>query len=69
MSSVAAMKCLPSIDIPFLIVSGRFSPHTLARALPGGPVEAAVYQQIKQELIEWLRQYGAVDGFYLDLHG
>jgi microcystin degradation protein MlrC len=46
-----------------------FLPTLYARALPGGPVAGETYQQLKNELLERLRQLGAVDGFYLDLHG
>jgi microcystin degradation protein MlrC len=46
-----------------------FLPTLYASALPGGPVVREAYQQLKQELVEQLRQLGTVDGFYLDLHG
>ena len=40
-----------------------------ARALPGGPVEAAVYNAIKNELLGELKSRGPFDGVYLDMHG
>ncbi|MGV1004947.1 MAG: M81 family metallopeptidase [Candidatus Nanopelagicales bacterium] len=40
-----------------------------ARALPGGPVEASAYDQIKAEFLERLRAACPVEGLYLDLHG
>jgi microcystin degradation protein MlrC len=46
-----------------------FLPTLYASALPGGPVVREAYEQLKQELLERLRQLGTVDGFYLDLHG
>lgn len=40
-----------------------------AKALPGGPVEAAAYEAIKNELLEQLQTRGPFDGVYLDMHG
>ncbi len=40
-----------------------------AKALPGGPVEAAAYDAIKNELLEQLQSRGPFDGVYLDMHG
>ncbi|MCA9994820.1 MAG: M81 family metallopeptidase, partial [Anaerolineales bacterium] len=49
--------------------AATFLPTLNARALPGGPVETAVYHTLKAELLERLTALGPVDGFYLDLHG
>lgn len=49
--------------------SVEFVPTLFARALPGGPLDAAAYRTLKDELIERLRAAGPVDGVYLDLHG
>ncbi|MCY4019809.1 MAG: M81 family metallopeptidase [Chloroflexi bacterium] len=40
-----------------------------AKALPGGPVEAAAYEAIKDELLGQLQSRGPFDGVYLDMHG
>ena len=40
-----------------------------AKALPGGPVEAAAYEAIKNELLGQLQSRGPFDGVYLDMHG
>ncbi|MEM7119612.1 MAG: M81 family metallopeptidase, partial [Chloroflexota bacterium] len=53
----------------FAEVAATFVPTLSARALPGGPVETAVYHQLKTELLERLQALLPVDGFYLDLHG
>ena len=44
-------------------------PLVHARALPGGAVERAFYDEIKAELLERLRAALPVDGVYLDVHG
>lgn len=49
--------------------AATFLPTLSARALPGGPVETAVYQQLKTGLLTRLKAQLPVDGFYLDLHG
>ncbi len=40
-----------------------------ARALPGGPVLAAAYEDMKAEILDGLRAAGPLDGLLLDLHG
>ena len=55
---------------PFLNeLDAEFIPLMWARALPGGSVEASVYQQIKDEFLTLLRQNAPFDGVYLDMHG
>jgi microcystin degradation protein MlrC len=55
---------------PFLNeLDAEFIPLMWARALPGGSVEASVYQQIKDEFLGLLRQNAPFDGVYLDMHG
>ncbi|MEZ4589809.1 MAG: M81 family metallopeptidase [Chloroflexota bacterium] len=44
-------------------------PLLWAKGLPGGPVPAAVYHQLKTELLAGLETQGPWDGVYLDLHG
>lgn len=44
-------------------------PTLKARALPGGPVEATTYQQLKSTFLERLRDALPLDGLYLDMHG
>lgn len=44
-------------------------PLLQAKAIPGGPVRREVYQALKDELLEGLRQALPLDGFYLDIHG
>ncbi|MGK0185264.1 MAG: microcystin degradation protein MlrC [Verrucomicrobiales bacterium] len=40
-----------------------------ARALPGGMVTREVYEDLKGEILQRLRDAGQVDGVYLDIHG
>lgn len=40
-----------------------------ARALPGGQLEAEVYETWKQEICEGLAAAGPLDGFFFDVHG
>ena len=47
----------------------EFVPLLHARAVPGGPVERATYEQFKSEFLERLKAAGPVDGVYLALHG
>jgi len=47
----------------------EFAGTISAKALPGGPVEAAAYDAIKSELLEQLQSGGPFDGVYLDMHG
>jgi microcystin degradation protein MlrC len=47
----------------------EFVPLLHARAVPGGPVERATYEQFKSEFLERLKAAGRVDGVYLALHG
>ncbi len=55
---------------PFLSeFDAEFVPLMWARALPGGSIEAETYQQIKDELLQLLRDHAPFDGVYLDMHG
>jgi len=47
----------------------HFTPLIRARALPGGPIEPAFYDQFKQRLLDELAQQGPWDGIFLDMHG
>jgi microcystin degradation protein MlrC len=47
----------------------RVVPVLKARAVPGGPVEREVYQELKSTLVEGLRNAEALDGIYLSMHG
>jgi microcystin degradation protein MlrC len=47
----------------------EFVPLLRARSLPGGPVAHDVYQGIKAEMLDMLREGGPWDGVYLDMHG
>lgn len=40
-----------------------------ARSMPGGPVLTEVYEALRDELIERLRDAGPLDGVYLPIHG
>lgn len=44
-------------------------PIILARAIPGGPVEASAYQTLKTEFLDGLRAALPIDGLFLDMHG
>lgn len=46
-----------------------FVPLLRARAMPGGPVDASAYAQIKDRFLDLLRAHGPWDGVYLDMHG
>ncbi|MCA9983876.1 MAG: M81 family metallopeptidase, partial [Anaerolineales bacterium] len=55
---------------PFLSdMAGQFLPLLHARALPGAPVAAHTYQNIKTEFLTRLQAALPLDGVYLDLHG
>ncbi|MDQ2710653.1 MAG: M81 family metallopeptidase [Acidobacteriota bacterium] len=47
----------------------EFTPTFYARAVPGGPVERAAYEQFKAEFLGRLRQLGPLDGLYFAMHG
>jgi microcystin degradation protein MlrC len=47
----------------------EFVPLLHARAVPGGPVERATYEQFKGEFLDRLEAAGPVDGVYLAMHG
>jgi microcystin degradation protein MlrC len=49
--------------------SHEFVPLLHARAVPGGPIERATYEQFKGEFLERLKAAGPLDGVYLALHG
>jgi microcystin degradation protein MlrC len=44
-------------------------PILRAKAISGGPVERAVYEQLKKDLVDGLRAAPRLDGVYLALHG
>ena len=44
-------------------------PIIQAKAMSGGPVERAVYNQFKKEIMDGLHGIKKIDGIYLDLHG
>lgn len=46
-----------------------FVPTLFAQSLPGGPIAADLYQELKTGILSRLRAAGPVDGVYLDLHG
>jgi len=46
-----------------------FVPTLFGQSLPGGPIEASAYQQMKAGILSRLQAAGPVDGVYLDLHG
>ncbi|MCB0020851.1 MAG: M81 family metallopeptidase, partial [Anaerolineales bacterium] len=55
---------------PFLSdMAGQFLPLLHARALPGAPVAAHTYQNIKTEFLTRLQAALPLHGVYLDLHG
>ena len=47
----------------------EFLPALHARAIPGGPIEPAVYLSLRDEFLDRLRRLGPVDGLYLAMHG
>jgi microcystin degradation protein MlrC len=47
----------------------QWLPFLQAKAIPGGPVQAEVYQALKEELLAGIRQALPLDGFYFDIHG
>ncbi|MBP0457323.1 M81 family metallopeptidase [Streptomyces montanisoli] len=56
----------PDSDLAGLV---EWVPLLHATALPGGPVEAASYLLLKDELVERVRAAGPLDGMVYDLHG
>jgi microcystin degradation protein MlrC len=60
----------PELTFPFLSrYRHEFIPLLHARAVPGGPIEAATYDRFKAEFLDRLKGAGALDGIYLALHG
>jgi microcystin degradation protein MlrC len=51
--------------------AGKITPVPVlsAKAIPGGPVEKAVYERFKTEIVERLRNIDNLSGIYLALHG
>ena len=47
----------------------EFVPCLKARSIPGGQVVTEVYEQMKAELLERVREAGPLDGFFFDVHG
>jgi microcystin degradation protein MlrC len=47
----------------------EFIPCLKARAIPGGQVVADVYEQMKSDLLDRIRDAIALNGFFLDIHG
>ncbi|HVA90181.1 MAG TPA: M81 family metallopeptidase, partial [Chloroflexota bacterium] len=47
----------------------EFLPTLHARALPGGPVARAAYEELRADFLRRLKALGAVDGLYLAMHG
>lgn len=62
---------LASSRYPFLgqFQGATFIPTLFASSLPGGPIEAELYQQFKAGILTRLQAALPVDGVYLDLHG
>ncbi|MFD7506544.1 M81 family metallopeptidase [Streptomyces sp. NPDC059850] len=56
----------PDGDLAGLV---EWVPLVHAVALPGGPVEPAVYARIKAELTDRIRAAGPLDGLVYDIHG
>ena len=56
---------------PFLAeyTDATFVPLLAARALPGGAVARAAYQQMTDEILDALDRLGPFQGVYLDMHG
>lgn len=44
-------------------------PTVHAYAWPGGVVERSIFDKLKQEILEEIRQAGHLDGIYMDMHG
>jgi len=49
--------------------NAQWIPLLHARALPGGPVEAAAYRELKAEILRRADEAGQLDGLLLDIHG
>jgi microcystin degradation protein MlrC len=58
-------------QLPFLNqwTEPTFVPLMLARALPGGVVDAEAYDHLKTEIFDGLQSFGPWDGIYLAMHG
>ena len=70
-SIVTDAALLASGRYPFLgdFRDVTFVPTLFAQSLPGGPIAADLYQELKTGILSRLRAAGPVDGVYLDLHG
>ncbi len=47
----------------------EFHGTVTAKAMPGGPVTASAYHELKSEMLERLESLLPLDGVYLDMHG
>ncbi len=57
-------------DYPFLTdTDAEILPTLQARALPGGKVERATYDELKARFLQRLEAHLPLDGLYLDMHG
>lgn len=58
-------------DYPFLqkFDGVSFEAVVIARAIPGGSVQRSFYEDIKTELVEYLKENGPWDGIFLPMHG
>lgn len=45
------------------------APVVKARSMSGGPVERALYERVKQSILDGVRAQPRVDGIYLSMHG
>jgi microcystin degradation protein MlrC len=62
-------RLLDSYLIPRSDHEIEWLPTLTAKAIPGGPVTADAYEELKGRIIAHIANLGEIDGFFLDLHG
>ncbi|MBP7604980.1 MAG: M81 family metallopeptidase, partial [Spirochaetes bacterium] len=60
--------CIAAIE---KLGGGEFEivPILKARSMSGGPLERALYERLKNEIVDGLKKMERLDGIYLSLHG
>ncbi|MEW1973549.1 M81 family metallopeptidase [Microbacterium profundi] len=49
--------------------AAEWVPLVHGRSLPGGAVDRATYQRMKDAIVDGIREQGPFDGFFFDIHG
>ncbi len=67
--SIQGQALLDLVDFPFTDFEIEAHPVFFNRSVPGGPIEARYYKQVKSHFIAKLKAIGNLDGLLLLMHG